>query len=70
MRFRLFAPMLCYCHSKTLPLVVSLKSIMVLPFWYYTAQVVLEQRPLSRWLFMDVHLLLVGNFKMDIVEFQ
>ena len=70
MRFRLFAPMLCYCHSKTLPLVVSLKSIMVLPFWYYTAQVVLEHRPLSRCLFTGVQLLLVGKLKMDMVEFQ
>ena len=38
----------CHCHPKTPSSLASFKSILVLPFWYWLTQVVLEKRPLNR----------------------
>jgi len=37
----------CHCHPKTPSSLASLKSRLVLPFWYWLTQVVLEMRQLN-----------------------
>jgi len=38
-------------HPKTLSSLVSFKSRRVLPFWYQLTEVVLEKRPLNRYVY-------------------
>ena len=37
----------CHCHPKTPSSPASFKSTLVLPFWYWITQAVLEKRPLN-----------------------
>ena len=39
----------CHCHPQTPSSLASLKSRLVLPFWYRLTQVVLEKRLLNGW---------------------
>ena len=39
----------CHCHSIALSSLASFKSRLVLPFWYWLTQVVLEKRLLKNW---------------------
>jgi len=38
----------CHCHPKTLLSFATFKSRLILSFWYWLNQVVLEKRPLNR----------------------
>ena len=38
----------CHCHPKTSSSLAPLKSRLVLPFWYWLTQAVLEKKPLNR----------------------
>ena len=45
-------PSLCHCHSLSL---ASVRSRLLLPFWYWLTRVVLDKGPLSRYVCVSMY---------------
>ena len=54
-------PSWCHCHPKTPSSLASFQSRLILPFWYWLTQVVLEKRPLNRCSSSSIYFVIVND---------